>query len=128
MPLSKQAASVSNAMNAWKPYNNVAKDKFHRTGKAFLKAYAKQVLNLEPESYDVRSCEGGDAVLGEVTLHSDNIYIQLCDPSFDPTKNVLFRKCTSRKDYTGGSNHWCHIFELLNFNPLERLGATFFAY
>lgn len=130
MPLHKLANSVSFAMNTWeKQYGSAeAKSVFHRSGRAFLKAYAKQVLKLETNAYEVRSCEGGPAVLGEVTLHTDNVYIQLREPSFDPTMNVLFRKCASRKDYMGGSNHWCHVLELLNFNPLERLGATFFAY
>jgi hypothetical protein len=129
MSLSKKASDISYALKAWKANHTYqAKEKFHRMGKSFLKEYAKQILNLESDAYDVRSSKGGDAVLGEVILHTDNMYIQLCEPYFDHTKNVLFRKCASRKDYCGGTNNWCDVMDLLHCSPLERLQATFLAY
>ena len=128
MNLIERATCINDAMNAFKGYNNVDKDKFHMNGRKFLKQYATEVLKLIPGTYDVRSCHGGDAVLGEVTLHADNVYIQICQPCFDRTKNVMFRTCKGRKDYTGGSNNWCHLFELINFNACDRLHVPFFAH
>ncbi len=127
--LIERAASVTNAMNAFgNGYNPVAKAKFHMAGRKFLKQYAVEVLKLDPGTYEVRSCIGGPAVLGEVTLHADNVYIQICQPCFDRTMNVMFRTCKNRTDYTGGSNNWCHLFELTQFNACERLRVPFFAH
>lgn len=129
MDLIKRATIVTNSINAFgNGYNYDAKTKFHMDGKKFLKQYATDILKLDPSTYEVRSCLGGDAVLGEVILHADNIYIQICQPCFDRTVNVMFRTCKNRTDYTGGSNNWCHLFELCNFNVCDRLHVPFFAH
>jgi hypothetical protein len=123
-----KVAPVINAMNAWgNGPHCIAKTKFHRAAKSFLKAYAKDVLKLTSDQFEVSSCLGGDAVLGEVTLHTDNIYVQICQPYFDRSKNVMFRTCKDRKDYCGGSNNWCSLIELTQFNVNERLNNKFFA-
>jgi hypothetical protein len=82
-----------------------SKEAFHRQGRKALAALADQ-LGLEKGSYDVRSCKGGPAVLGEVVLHTDHVYVQV------NSRDILLRTCEGRKDYTGGHN---------NFLPLESL-------
>jgi hypothetical protein len=77
------------------------KDAFHTTAKAALKEIA-DVLELPKGSYDIRSNKAGFGVLGEVTLHGENIYVQVGDSMY----GILYRTCKSRKDYSGGSNNW----------------------
>ena len=72
-----------------------AKTDYHRKGKKFFKEVAN-VLQLE--EYDVRSCKGGDAVMGEVILHTPNFYIN-CSINFP-----YARTCKGMKDYVGGRN------------------------
>jgi hypothetical protein len=83
------------------------KDSFHRLGKSFLKAYAKEVLKIDA---DIRSNRGGDGIMGEVTLHGDNIYIQISGDGFYGSETrVLVRTCNGRKDYCGGQNWYSTI-------------------
>ena len=81
------------------------KDQFHRTAKAQLKKVA-EAMGLTPDQYDLRSNKGGIAVSGEVTLHTDSVYVQV-GQFFHTPLNVLYRTCKGRKDYSGGSNHYC---------------------
>lgn len=79
------------------------KPRFHSVGKSVLRAILAE-LGVEG---DVRSCLGGIAVLGEVILHTDHVYVCLGvsivggdDPRF------MYRTCKGRKDYGGGPNLW----------------------
>lgn len=70
-------------------------------------------LGLDKDEFDLRFNPGGIAVWGEVTLHTDSLYIQAshgCD------LGVLVRTCCGRKDYSGGMNHW-FPFALLANDP-----------
>ena len=78
---------------------------FHREGRRELKKLA-QALNLEPDDYDVRSNKAGIAVSGEVTLHTEEFYVQLSDSCVAP---VMYRLCDGRKDFRGKSNHWAAV-------------------
>ena len=49
-------------------YDDAQKHIFHSTGRKRLKALAA-ALGFEPDSFEVRSNQGGIAVSGEVTLH-----------------------------------------------------------
>jgi hypothetical protein len=49
-------------------------------------------------------------VAGEITLHADRIYIQLCEPMNG--LEVLYRSCNGRKDCSGGGNHWMRYDDL----------------
>jgi hypothetical protein len=55
------------------------------------------------------------AVSGEITLHHDDIYIQVCQPATGADSGILIRTCEGRRDYTGGRNH---------FAPLRLLDDT----
>ena len=100
-------------MNWYTPcaYNDAQKRSFHATGRKRLQALAT-ALGLETGSFDVRSNRGGIAVSGEVTLHGENLYVQICQPATGHDSGILIRTCESRKDYTGGTN---------NFAPLSLL-------
>ena len=85
-------------------YDDTQKRLFHKVAKQRLKALA-DALNLEPGSYDLRVNKAGVAVSGEITLHSDCLYVQVCQPCTSD-EGVMFRTCNGRKDYTGGRNHF----------------------
>jgi hypothetical protein len=96
-------------------YNDAA-GKTRRAGdfKRQLRLVAK-ALALVPGQYDLRFNPGGIAVYGEVTLHTDSLYIQAshgCD------LGVLVRSCKGRKDYSGGRNMWFPVSLLMN-SPSE---------
>ena len=42
---------------------------------------------------------------GEITLHHDDVYIQVCQPASGADSGILIRTCQGRRDYTGGRNH-----------------------
>ena len=92
-------------------YDAHQKQQFHRNARARLKALAQE-LKLSPRSYDLRSNAGGIAVSGEITLHHDAVYIQVCQPATGWDSGVMIRTCKGRRDYTGGAN---------NFVPLRML-------
>lgn len=75
-----------------------------------------KALGYKKGNYDVRSNKAGIAVSGEVTLHTDDIYVQVGQPSFGSwDRAILVRTCKGRKDYTGGPN---------NFFAVEMLGKS----
>ena len=85
-------------------YDGEQKKAFHRQARIALRVLAKE-LRLPPNSFDVRSCVGGIAVSGEVILHGDTIYIQVCQPATGADSGILIRTCEGRRDYEGGRNH-----------------------
>lgn len=85
------------------------KDKFHRDARAYLKLLATY-LNLPEGSYEIRGNKAGPASLGEVTLHSEDFYMQLGGLLPD----VLYRACNGRKDYTGMRNRFMWLSNLEN--------------
>ncbi len=80
------------------------KNQFHLTAMRRLRLVAK-AMGLEPGQYDVRSNRGGMAVSGEVTLHTEHVYVQVSQPGC-MDKGIMFRTCEGRKDYSGGCNRW----------------------
>jgi hypothetical protein len=93
-------------------YNQPAKEQFHKLAKKVAKDIANG-LGLTEGSYDIRSNMGGIAVCGEVTLHGENIYIQLSKGW--NTDRFMYRSCKGRKDYTGGPNQWMEWSDMKNF-------------
>lgn len=98
----------------------VKKETLHRSGKRLLLEIA-EALKLSPESYDIRSNKGGDGVMGEVTLHSDHLYLMVHSWSGD--LKVLYRTCEGRKDYCGAMNHTVGVSELASTTASERFIA-----
>ncbi len=85
-------------------YDGEQKRKFHREARAALRALARE-LRFPESSYDVRSNQGGVAVSGEITLHHERVYVQLCQPAAGADSGILIRTCESWRDFTGGRNH-----------------------
>ena len=89
-------------------YNDEAaanKALFHRHGKALLKRVAHD-LGYTPGSYDLNSNMAGIAVSGEITLHTDDLYVQFSSPSYCEEYQILYRRCEGRRDYRGQRNHF----------------------
>jgi hypothetical protein len=102
-------------------YNAPLKKEFHTAGRAVCRKIA-QALGLEKGTYDIRSNQGGIAVSGEITLHSERLYLQISESvTSKKDHEIMFRHCSGRKDYTGGRNHWASTEELLtNFDETIR--------
>ena len=92
-------------------YDDRAKRLFHSRARPQLRRLAT-ALGLQPGSYDLRSNQGGIAVSGEITLHSERLYVQAAQSVMGHDNGILFRTCKGRKDYVGGPN---------NFAPLDLL-------
>lgn len=90
-------------MNTDLGYNPEGKKAFAKEAKRQLRRLAKE-LDLPTGSYDLRYNEGGIAVSGEATLHTDNLYVQI-EKGFSPG-TVMYRACDNRKDFTGKTNHF----------------------
>ncbi len=85
-------------------YDGEQKKLFHRQARIALHALAKE-LRFPESSYDLRSNRAGIAVSGEITLHHDRVYIQVCQPATGADSGILIRTCDGRRDYEGGGNH-----------------------
>ncbi|MBA1203485.1 MULTISPECIES: hypothetical protein [Pseudomonas] len=99
----------------------ITKETLHRSGKRLLKEIAGR-LKLPESSYEIRSCKGGNAVMGEVILHSDHLYLMV-HLGFDRVLKVLYRSCEGRKDYAGGMNRFETVSELASTTAAERFLA-----
>lgn len=99
------------ARKQYEPYDDAHKTLFHQQAKVILRRLAT-ALSLTKAGYDLRSNLAGPAVLGEVTLHTDRLYIQLSETSLGPDRGFMWRTCQGRKDYTGGANQWAKWEEL----------------
>ena len=42
---------------------------------------------------------------GEIVLHGETIYIQICQSATGADSGILIRACEGRRDYDGGRNH-----------------------
>ena len=98
--------------------DDLNKGKFHRAAMKTLRDLATK-LGLSKEQYDVRSNKGGHAVSGEITLHTDNVYVQISEGSNG--MQVLYRTCKGRKDYSGGTNNFTSLEALYSESFVEKL-------
>lgn len=117
----KEMTALTNSMKAALSYNEEAKSRFHRAGKKALKKIA-EALDLSPDQYDIRSNKGGIAVSGEITLHTDSLYIQISESSMGRGTEILYRSCKGRKDYCGGSNNFLGV-DYLSTNFEQTINA-----
>jgi hypothetical protein len=93
-------------------HDAVAKRAFHTAAQRQLRRLA-HALGLTRSQYDLRLHAGGSGVSGEVTLHSDRLYVQVSQPAGRANAGILFRTCHGRKDIAGGENHYASL-DLLN--------------
>ena len=97
----------------------------HKAMRRILKAFAMLHLGLTEDQFDLRSNYGGIAVSGEVTLHTENLYVQVSQSSFGSDHYVLYRTCKGRKDYTGGPNNWASLDIFTDVERLQRIVELF---
>lgn len=107
-------------INAYSEGGYELKEAFHAQGMAFLRKLAK-ALGLPPGTYEVRSNKGGIAVSGEVTLHNDDIYIQLSESCMSRGVQMLYRTCNGRKDYCGHQNMYAKMQDFSGADNQERM-------
>ncbi len=100
-------------------YDAAAKKMFHSRARRQLKHLAA-ALGLAPGTYDLRSNQGGIAVSGEVTLHGDHLYVQVCQPATGHDTGIMFRTCQGRTDYYGGRNNFISLDALNRPDALAR--------
>jgi len=93
-------------------YDEHAKRLFHSRARSQLRRLAT-ALDISPGSYDLRSNRAGIAVSGEITLHTEHLYVQASQSAMGNANGILFRTCKGRKDYVGGPNNFASL-DLLN--------------
>lgn len=94
--------TIVTALANWESTRSAdAKKAFHRVAKKRLKEVA-EFLALKKGTFEVRSCLGGPAVLGEAILHAETFYVSVSEHSY-------YRKCNGLKDYAGERNYNMHV-------------------
>jgi hypothetical protein len=99
-------------------HNEDGKKEFHKEAKKVLKKVAK-LLSIPTSDYNLSSNKGGVAVSGEVTLHTNSLYLQISQSM--GKANVLYRSCNGQKDYSGGSNNYLDINTILDETGISKL-------
>lgn len=84
-------------------YNQQGKATFQSNARLLMREIVRE---FEIGAHDLRTNKGGIAVSGEVTLHTDTIYIQASQKLFQKGIHLLVRQCEGRKDYCGKANHY----------------------
>lgn len=92
-------------IDAYTREGDARKLKFHHRAARQLRRLAK-LIGLEGSEYDIHSNKGGIAVCGEVTLHTDSLYVQVGQSCLGPGHEIMFRKVEGRKDYSGDRNRF----------------------
>lgn len=119
MSLHVPSGLLAVGIHGYSPAGDAKKRAFHRDGRRFLGALAT-VLGLPKGGFEVRSNKGGIAVSGEVTLHSDTLYVQIYESVFHPGIDVLYRRCHGRADYCGVQNQFVAVTDLIKPERLDR--------
>jgi len=104
--------SLANADNPNR--DSATKKEFHLDSKAFLRSVAK-ALGMLPADFNLGSRKGGSGAAGEITLHSDSLYIQVFSWDTDDI-SVTYRACHGRQDFRGHS---------VNIIPMAKLKSSF---
>lgn len=113
------ALSGLEGVDAYSDAGAARKDTLHKAGRSWLR-YVAMNIGLMPGTYDIRSNKGGIAVSGEVTLHGENIYVQLSESCLHRGVSVMYRTCNGRKDYTGGRNNFQKLGDLADLDSMNR--------
>ncbi len=96
-------------------YEPEVKRRFHAAARTRFRRLAT-ALGFPFGSFDLRSNPSGIALSGEITLHHDDVYVQVCQPATGADSGILIRTCQGRRDYTGGRNHFVPL-RLLDDTP-----------
>ena len=117
MPTPLQRFCVASIMG-FDSYDYTVKRKWHRLGMFVARQIGNELFGRG--NFDVRSNKAGPAISGEVTLHSDTLYIQFDAMGCCSQLGFMYRRCYGRKDYTGGMNRWMK-YDFLMENPAAAL-------
>ncbi len=93
------------------------KERWHRLGRSLAKTLAEK-MGMPKDSYKIQSCKGSSASSGEITLHSDWVYIQFGITCFGGETRFMYRTCDGLWDFTGGINRFMEFSELLNLDKV----------
>ena len=93
-------------------YDPEAKRAFHREARSALRVAARH-LGLEPDQYDLRSNFAGPAVSGEITLHGEEVWVQLSLSALGPDNEIVYRRVRGRSDHLGDRNRRASVRDLL---------------
>ena len=102
---------MSRPIDAYSEENAHRKASMHAIGKRQLRRLSA-ALGLASTDRDIRSNMGGIAVSGEVTLHTDTLYVQISQSCLGQGHEILFRRCSGRDDYCGQTNHFAPAHRL----------------
>jgi hypothetical protein len=89
-------------------YDAQAKRAFLSEARSALARLARE-LGLVPGDFDLRINPGGIAVSGEATLHGEALYVQIGCGVMGHGREILYRSCNGRRDYSGGRNRFADI-------------------
>jgi hypothetical protein len=113
----QRLAMLPEGINGYTDRALTCKLSMHTSGRAFLKRLAAD-LQLPLSSFEIRSNKAGPAVSGEVTLHSESLYVQVLESCVGKGGvSILYRSCAGRKDYCGGANHWTSMRKVAEGYP-----------
>ncbi len=105
-------------------YNALFKREFKLAAKHFLKHLFKhlgQPGSLAEREGEIRWNEGGIAVSGEATLHTEDLYVQISESFIaDGKPIVMYRSCKSSTDYCGNQNNFVRFSNLLTQEGQDR--------
>lgn len=101
-----ELAAVS--IDGYSVEGSARKAKFHSLARRKLRRLAN-ALDLTAKDYRLSSNKAGIAVCGEITLHTDNFYLQVSQNSLGIHREIMYRRCDGRKDYTGGQNNFASV-------------------
>ena len=94
-------------------YDDAAKDLFHADGRRAMRDLAV-ALALPDGSYTIRSNRSGRSVSGEITLHGEEVWVQLSLGALGPENEVTFRRVRGQHDHLGDRRRFAPLRELLN--------------
>lgn len=94
-------------------YDDAAKRAFHSEGRTAMRRLA-EALQLAEAGFEVRSQRAGPACSGEITLHGEEVWVQLSLGAFGPDRELMYRRVRGRDDHIGDRNRFASIRDLLS--------------
>lgn len=98
------AKRLVNLDASYNPYNKAI---FQSSARLLMREIVRE---FKIGAYSLRTNKGGLAVSGEVTLHTNTIYIQASQKLFQKGIQLLVRQCEGQRDYCGKVNYY-HEFD-----------------
>jgi hypothetical protein len=102
---------ASERITAYDAAGEARKAKYHSMARRKLGKLAN-LLGLTAKDYRLDTNYGGIAGCGETTLHTESLYVQVSQSCLGKGHEILFRKCSDRGDYFGGTNHFAPAHRL----------------